>query len=103
MSVEYYQREAFAALDEDGDGVITVEDFRRMAQKVTTACGTSASSSQGKALFDFMNRVPVVGSSRIPVRYHLWVSLAVAALAGVGVDRLSRPGRVRLGWSAAAT
>ena len=42
------------------------------------------------ALFDFMNLVPVVGSSRIPVRYHLWVSLAVAALAGVGVDRLAR-------------
>ena len=52
------------------------------------------------ALFDYMNLVPVVGASRIPVRYHLWVSLAVAALAGVGVDRLSRPGRVRLGWSA---
>ncbi len=48
-------------------------------------------------LFDSMNRVPVVGSSRIPVRYHLWVSLAVAAMAAVGVDRLSRPGRVRLG------
>ncbi len=48
------------------------------------------------ALFDYMNRVPVVGSSRIPVRYHLWVSLAVAALASVGVDRLSRPGAVRL-------
>jgi Bacterial membrane protein YfhO len=48
-------------------------------------------------LFDYMNLVPIVGSSRIPVRYHLWVSLAVAALAGVGVDRLSRPGRVRLG------
>ena len=48
------------------------------------------------ALFDFMNLVPVVGSSRIPVRYHLWVSLAVAVLAAVGVDRLARPGRVRL-------
>ena len=48
------------------------------------------------ALFDYMNRVPVVGSSRIPVRYHLWVSLAVAVLAGVGVDRLARPGAVRL-------
>ena len=48
------------------------------------------------ALFDYMNFVPVVGSSRIPVRYHLWLSLAVAALAGVGVDRLSRPGAVRL-------
>jgi hypothetical protein len=49
------------------------------------------------ALFDYMNLVPVVGSSRIPVRYHLWVSLAVAALASVGVDRLARPGKVRLG------
>jgi hypothetical protein len=49
-------------------------------------------------LFDFMNKVPIVGSSRIPVRYHLWVSLAVAALASVGVDRLARPGRVGLGW-----
>ncbi len=44
------------------------------------------------ALFDYMNLVPVVGSSRIPVRYHLWVSLAVAVLAAVGVDRLARPG-----------
>ena len=44
-------------------------------------------------LFDYMNLVPIVGSSRIPVRYHLWVSLAVAALASVGVDRLSRAGK----------
>jgi hypothetical protein len=51
-------------------------------------------------VFDMMNRVPVLGSSRIPVRYHLWVSLAVAALAAVGVDRLSRPGIVRLRWTA---
>ena len=48
-------------------------------------------------LFDFMHLIPVVGSSRIPVRYDLWVALAVAALAAVGVDRLSRPGAVRLG------
>ena len=48
------------------------------------------------ALFDYMNLIPVVGSSRIPVRYHLWVSLAVAVLASVGVDRLGRAGRVRL-------
>jgi len=48
------------------------------------------------AVFDYMNRVPIVGSSRIPVRYHLWVSLAVAALGAVGVDRLARPGVVRL-------
>jgi hypothetical protein len=48
------------------------------------------------ALFDYANRVPIFGSSRIPVRYHLWVSLAVAALAAVGVDRLARPGVVKL-------
>ena len=47
-------------------------------------------------LFDLAHRIPVLGSSRIPVRFHLWVTLAVAALAGVGVDRLARPGRVRL-------
>ena len=47
-------------------------------------------------LFDFANQIPVVGSSREPVRFHLWVSLAVAALAGVGVERLARPGFVRL-------
>lgn len=47
-------------------------------------------------VFDVLHRVPVLGSSRIPVRFHLWVSLAVAALAGVGVDRLARPGVVRL-------
>jgi hypothetical protein len=38
----------------------------------------------------------VLSSGRIPVRYHLWVSMAAAALVGVGVDRLARPGRVRL-------
>ncbi len=48
-------------------------------------------------LFDYMNFVPIFGSSRIPVRFDLWVALAVAALASVGVDRLSRPGVVRLG------
>src|SRR5207253_914688 len=52
-------------------------------------------------LLDGMHRVPILGGSRIPVRYHLWVSLAVAAMAAVGVDRLSRPGRVRLGGAVA--
>ena len=47
-------------------------------------------------LFDLAHRIPVLGSSRIPVRFHLWVSLAAAALAAVGVDRLSRPGEIRL-------
>jgi len=52
-------------------------------------------------LFDFAHRIPVVGSSRIPVRFHLWVSLAVAALAAVGVDRLERGFPVSLRWPAA--
>src|SRR5262249_60090694 len=47
-------------------------------------------------LFDVAHRIPVAGSSRIPVRFHLWVSLAAAALAGVGVDRLEREFDVRL-------
>jgi Bacterial membrane protein YfhO len=64
-------------------------------------CGVGVLFMLGRysCLFDYMNLVPIVGASRIPVRYHLWVSLAVAALASVGVDRLSRPGRVRLGWA----
>lgn len=40
-------------------------------------------------LMDYAHRVPVLGSSRIPVRFHLWVSLSTAALAAVGVDRLA--------------
>ena len=47
-------------------------------------------------LFDYAHRVPVLGSSREPVRFHLWVSLGVAALAAVGVDRIGRPGAVSL-------
>jgi hypothetical protein len=47
-------------------------------------------------LFDYAHRIPILGSSREPVRFHLWVSLAVAALAAVGVERLSRPGFVSL-------
>ncbi len=50
-------------------------------------------------VWDVLYRVPVLGSGRIPVRYHLWLTLAVAALAGVGVDRLARPGPVRLRWA----
>ena len=47
-------------------------------------------------LFDRANHIPVLGSSREPVRFHLWVSLGVAALAAVGVERLGRPGPVLL-------
>ncbi len=47
-------------------------------------------------LFDRANRIPILGSSREPVRFSLWLSMAVAALAAFGVDRLSRPGVVRI-------
>ncbi len=50
-------------------------------------------------LFDFAHKIPIAGSSREPVRLHLWVSLGVAALAAVGVERLGRLGDVSLrGW-----
>jgi hypothetical protein len=68
-------------------------------------CGLGGLFMLGRytCLFDYVNTIPIVGSSRIPVRFHLWVSLAVAALAAVGVDRLGRPGRVRLGWAVGFT
>jgi hypothetical protein len=47
-------------------------------------------------LFDYAHRLPVIGSSREPVRFHLWVSLGIAALAACGVERLERPGPVSL-------
>ena len=57
----------------------------------------------GKFTFvmDLAHRIPVFGSSRIPVRFHLWVSLATAALAAVGVDRLERRqgGTIPLRWA----
>jgi hypothetical protein len=45
-------------------------------------------------LMDLMPHVPIVGSGRVPVRYHLWLVVAAAALAAVGVDRI---GRIDLG------
>ncbi len=47
-------------------------------------------------LFDYAHRLPILGSSREPVRFHVWVSLGVAALAATGVERLGRPGVVSL-------
>jgi hypothetical protein len=52
-------------------------------------------------IFDHATSIPVLGSSREPVRFHLWVSLAVAALAAVGVERLGRLGEVRLKYAGA--
>ena len=47
-------------------------------------------------LFDYAHRLPILGSSREPVRFHVWVSLGVAALAATGVEQLGRPGAVSL-------
>jgi hypothetical protein len=47
-------------------------------------------------LFDRAHQIPVLGSSREPVRFHLWFSLAAAALAAVAVERLARSGAIRL-------
>lgn len=47
-------------------------------------------------LFDYANKIPIAGSSREPVRFHVWVTLAVSALAAVGAERLARPGTVSL-------
>ncbi|MBV8487081.1 MAG: YfhO family protein, partial [Planctomycetaceae bacterium] len=47
-------------------------------------------------LFDYAPKIPVLGSSREPVRFHLWVALATAALAAVGLERLARREPVRL-------
>jgi Bacterial membrane protein YfhO len=47
-------------------------------------------------LFDYAPSIPVLGSSREPVRFHLWVSLGIAALVSVGVERLARCRNVSL-------
>ncbi len=51
-------------------------------------------------LMDLFPKIPMVGSGRIPVRYHLWLAMAAAALAATGADRVARAGldlpRVRL-------
>ncbi len=56
-------------------------------------------------LFDYAHRIPILGSSREPVRFHLWAALGVAALAATGVERLVRspgvslrPGLILAGW-----
>ena len=47
-------------------------------------------------VLDRFQDVPILGHGRVPVRYHMWVTLAVGALAGVGVDRLAKGESVRL-------
>jgi hypothetical protein len=53
-------------------------------------------------LFDFATRVPILNSTRIPVRFFLWVELAVAALAAAGTQRLIDREVVRWRWPVGA-
>ena len=39
---------------------------------------------------------PILGSSREPVRFFIWATLGIAALAAVGVERLERSNNVSL-------
>lgn len=39
-------------------------------------------------VMDFWHHIPILGSSRIPVRYHLWATMATAALASQGISSL---------------
>jgi Bacterial membrane protein YfhO len=41
-------------------------------------------------LFDYAHRIPILGSSREPVRFHVWAAMGTAALAAVGVERVLR-------------
>jgi Bacterial membrane protein YfhO len=56
-------------------------------------------------LFDYAHKIPILGSSREPVRFHLWAAISVAALTAVAVERLGRsdgislrPGIILAGW-----
>lgn len=66
---------------------------------IAAGVGLAAMLGRFTVLFDHMTDVPFIGRGRIPVRYHLWFSMAIACLAAVGVDRLVRPGAVRLRWA----
>ncbi len=47
-------------------------------------------------LLDYAHRIPILGSSREPVRFFIWATLGIAALAAVGVERLERTNNVSL-------
>jgi len=95
----YHEMDAYLGLIALGLAVVGGAAYRdRWVAFWVILAGLSAILMLGKFtfLFDFAHHIPVFGSSRIPVRYHLWFSFAIAALAAVGVDRLSRLGTVRL-------
>ncbi len=47
-------------------------------------------------LFDYVNKIPLIGGAREPVRFHLLFAVAIAALAARGVERAANSGGVRL-------
>jgi Bacterial membrane protein YfhO len=47
-------------------------------------------------LFDYAHFIPILGSSREPVRFQIWAAVGIAALAAVGVERLEQGDGVSL-------
>ena len=61
-----------------------------LAGRALPWCSCSGSS---RFCSTMRNKIPIAGSSREPVRFHLWAAMGVAALGGRGVERLvSSPG-----------
>lgn len=101
----YHEMDAYLGLIAIGLAVVGVAAYRDRwvgFWVLLAAIGGILMLGRYSVAMDFWHRVPILGSSRIPVRYHLWVTLAVAALAAVGADRLSRVGEVRLRWAFSA-
>ncbi len=95
----YHEMNAYLGLTALGLAAIGAGAFRDRWVAfwiILAAIGSVLMLGRFTLLFDHANKLPIFGSSRIPVRFHLWVALAVAALAGVGVDRLERGFPVRL-------
>jgi hypothetical protein len=91
----YHEMNAYLGLTAMGLAVLGASAYRdRWVAFWVILAGIGSVLMLGRftMLYDYAHKIPVLGSSRIPVRLHLWVSLAVAALASVGVDRLARGG-----------
>ncbi len=97
----YHEMDAYLGLIAIGLSVVGASGYRdRWVGFWVLLAGVGSLLMLGRFtfVFDHAHQVPIAGSSRIPVRFHLWVALAASALSAVGVDRLARAdlGRVRL-------
>ena len=72
---------------------------RSLGHVLGLAGGAVAGANAGQVHFSVRlcaHKIPILGSSREPVRFHLWAAMGVAALAAVGVERLVRSPGVSL-------